>query len=88
MKRLVLILSIVLPTVATAEYVTCDIGVQIMYHGKQNHLNLVSVRGFLVSDDNDTMVVNFSKSLPEEYTYLEGPELHINSNSCMYDKQP
>jgi hypothetical protein len=87
--RGILILSFFISTVASAtEYVKCDIGMTIMYHGKRNHLNLVDVRGVLINDDHDVWVVNFENSLPSEYTYLEGPELRINGNSCRYEKPP
>ena len=89
MKKVIVALSVLMSASASAtQYVYCDIGLQIMYHGKPNHLNLVSVRGVLMNDDHDTWLVNFEHSLPEEYTYLEGPELRINSNSCRYEKMP
>lgn len=94
MKKAIIILSLLFAANASASddvrYVVCDIGMNIMYHGKPNHLNLLNVRGRLVGreDGLDTWVVNFSGNLPEEYTYLEGPELHINSNLCVYEKLP
>jgi len=87
--RAILILSFYISSVASAtEYVTCDIGIRVMYQGKQNHLNLVNMRGILLNDDHDDWFVNFKYSLPSEYTYLEGPELHVNGNSCLYEKVP
>ena len=89
MKRFLLVLSFLMSTSAFAStYVVCDIGMEIMYQGKPNHLNLVNVRGILMKDDADSWLVNFKYSLPTEYTYLEGPELLVNNNSCVYEKVP
>ena len=87
--KAILLLSFLVCCVASAkEYVICDIGMQIMYQGKQNHVNLINVRGLLLDDDHDKWHVNFEKSLPSEYTYLEGPDLWVNGNNCRYEKPP
>ena len=87
MKKAILALSLLFSANASAtQHVFCDIGMQIMYQGKKNHLNLVHVRGMLLNDDHDKWHVNFKYSLPSEYTYLEGPDFWVNGNSCTYDE--
>ena len=88
MKKVILILSLLSSVASATEYVRCDIGMKVMYHGKQNHLNLNNVRGILIDDDHEMWLVNFKYSLPSEYTYLEGPELQVSGNSCRYEKYP
>jgi len=87
--KAVILLSFMLSMVASATtYVHCDIGITIMYQGKPNHLNINDIKGILLDDDHDRWLVNFKYTLPREYTYLEGPELRVNGNSCRYDKYP
>jgi hypothetical protein len=87
-KKAIIIFSLLSSVASARQHVTCDIGLKIMFQGKQNHVNLSDVRGVLLNDDGDKWHVDFKNSLPSEYTYLEGPDLWVSSNSCVYEKTP
>ena len=91
MKRLILALSAILSVRASAiqgiplETVTCNVGIEIMYHGKPNHLNLLHVGGYLLRDNSDKWLVDFSDGLPKGYKYLQNTQMWIDNNLCLYD---
>lgn len=86
MKRLILALSAILSVGASAtETVTCNVGIEIMYHGKVNHLNVLHVSGVLLKDSGDKWLVDFSQGLPKNYIYLESKVMRIDNNLCLYD---
>jgi len=98
MKKLLTLASVILVCVNAhakrvktdplTEYVTCNIGLQIFYKGKPNHLNINNIKGKLLDDDSDYWTVDFSKTLPKEYSYSEGPILKVNGNDCLYVNPP
>lgn len=65
--------------------VVCSIAIAVLINGHRENLNIVDLNGLKIDvDKGDYILVNFSHTLPKEYTYLAGPELLVNENNCLY----
>ncbi len=64
--------------------VICSIAIAVLVNGHPNNLNLLDIRGTVVKQRGDYLVVNFGPSLPDKYQYLQGPAIEVPENACLY----